>query len=402
MSLTSAPSSPVVRSFSKHPEVIDVPNLVMVQIDSFRWFQAEGLTKLFEEVSPIRDYTRNRLELHFVEFEFDEAKHSVAECLERGMTYSAPLRVLVRLLIKETGEIKEEKLFFGDFPLMTDAGTFIISGAERVVVSQLTRFPGVYFTLARDPVSGRQLGFGKLVAEGKQMPIGEAYTHYEELLIETLRLKTTVKKNMNVLEHIEDFRGSYLGVLTLWQGGLTLYGGIAGGIVAGLLAAPYLRLPRWTTADALAPSIALGTAFGRVGCFLNGCCYGRPTDRPWGVVFPADSFAGLAYGAQPVHPAQLYFSAAGLGVFLLAWGLRRRPRVPGVLFWGVLALLALVRIPLDLTRDYEDAALVAAVGPLPVWESQVASAVAFLVSVLMILRLRREARSTPDPGPPAP
>jgi len=165
MSLTSAPSSPVVRSFSKHPEVIEVPNLVMVQIESFRWFQAEGLTKLFEEVSPIRDYTRNRLELHFVEFEFDEAKHSVAECLERGMTYSAPLRVLVRLLIKETGEIKEEKLFFGDFPLMTDAGTFIISGAERVVVSQLTRFPGVYFTLARDPVSGRQLGFGKLVAE---------------------------------------------------------------------------------------------------------------------------------------------------------------------------------------------------------------------------------------------
>ena len=205
-----------------------------------------------------------------------------------------------------------------------------------------------------------------------------------------------------VLEHIEDFRGSYLGVLTLWQGGLTLYGGIAGGIVAGLLAAPYLRLPRWTTADALAPSIALGTAFGRVGCFLNGCCYGRPTDRPWGVVFPSDSFAGLAYGAQPVHPAQLYFSAAGLGVFLLAWGLRRRPRVPGVLFWGVLALLALVRIPLDLTREYEDAALVAAVGPVPVWESQVASAVVFLVSALMILRLRREARSTPDPGPPAP
>ncbi len=165
MSVSSAPSSPVVRSFAKHPEVIEVPDLVMVQIDSFRWFQEEGLRRLFEEVSPIKDYTRNRLELHFVDFEFDEPKSSVEECLARGMTYSAPLRVQVRLLIKETGEIKEEKLFFGDFPLMTDAGTFIISGAERVVVSQLTRFPGVYFTLTRDPVSGRQLGFAKLVAE---------------------------------------------------------------------------------------------------------------------------------------------------------------------------------------------------------------------------------------------
>ena len=165
MSVSATPSHPVVRSFAKHPEVIQVPNLVHVQLDSFKWFQEEGLRRLFEEISPIRDYTRNRLELHFVDYEFDEPKHSVEECLERGMTYSAPLRVQVRLLIKETGEIKEERLFFGDFPLMTDAGTFIISGAERVVVSQLTRFPGVYFTHARDPISGRQLGFAKLVAE---------------------------------------------------------------------------------------------------------------------------------------------------------------------------------------------------------------------------------------------
>ncbi|MEA3253386.1 MAG: DNA-directed RNA polymerase subunit beta, partial [Chloroflexota bacterium] len=91
--------------------------------------------------------------------------HSVSECLERGLTYSAPLHVLVRLLVKETGEIKEEKLFFGDFLLMTDRGTFVISGAERVVVSQITRFPGVYFVLARDPASGREMGFAKLIAE---------------------------------------------------------------------------------------------------------------------------------------------------------------------------------------------------------------------------------------------
>jgi DNA-directed RNA polymerase subunit beta len=103
--------------------------------------------------------------LHFVNYEFHEPQHPVLECLERGMTYSSPLHVTVRLLVKDTGEIKEEKLFFGDFPLMTGAGTFIISGAERVVVSQLTRFPGVYFALQRDPVSGRELGLAKLVAE---------------------------------------------------------------------------------------------------------------------------------------------------------------------------------------------------------------------------------------------
>lgn len=205
-----------------------------------------------------------------------------------------------------------------------------------------------------------------------------------------------------VLEHIEDFRGSALSVLALWQGGLTLYGGIAGGIAAGVLAAPYLKLPRWTAADALAPSIALGTAFGRVGCFLNGCCYGRPTSGPWGVVFPPDSFAGLAYGSQPLHPAQLYFSAAGLAVFLLAWAFRRRLRVPGTLFWGVIALLALVRIPLDLTRAYEEGAVIAVSGPVAITESQVTSLTVLLFSLLMILRLRRRARPGPAPGPAAP
>jgi len=155
----------LVKSFAKLPEVIEVPDLIHVQLDSFHWFQEEGLKKLFEEVSPIQDYTRSRLELSFVDYEFREPQHPILECLERGMAYSSPLHVLVRLLVKETGEIKEEKLFFGDIPLMTDNGTFIISGAERVVVSQLTRFPGAYFALQRDPASGRKLGFAKLVAE---------------------------------------------------------------------------------------------------------------------------------------------------------------------------------------------------------------------------------------------
>jgi DNA-directed RNA polymerase subunit beta len=155
----------LLKSFAKLPETLEIPDLIRVQLDSFRWFQEEGLKELFEEISPIQDYTGTRLELHFVDYEFRESPHSISECLERGLTYASPIHVTARLVVKETGEIKQQELFFSDFPLMTDNGTFIISGVERVVVNQLTRFPGVYFTLERDPSSGRELCFAKLVAE---------------------------------------------------------------------------------------------------------------------------------------------------------------------------------------------------------------------------------------------
>jgi len=155
----------LLKSFAKLPEPLEIPDLIRVQLDSFRWFQEEGLKELLEGISPIQDYTNTRLELHFIDYEFREPLHSIAECLERGLTYSSPIHVTAQLVVKETGEIKQQELFFSDFPLMTDNGTFIISGVERVVVNQLTRFPGVYFTLDRDPSSGRELGFAKLVAE---------------------------------------------------------------------------------------------------------------------------------------------------------------------------------------------------------------------------------------------
>jgi DNA-directed RNA polymerase subunit beta len=155
----------LLKSFAKLPETLEIPDLIRVQLDSFRWFQEEGLKELFEEISPIQDYTNTRLELHFVDYEFREPLHSISECLERGLTYASPIHVTAQLVVKETGEIKQQELFFSDFPLMTDNGTFIISGVERVVVNQLTRFPGVYFTLERDPSSGRELCFAKLVAE---------------------------------------------------------------------------------------------------------------------------------------------------------------------------------------------------------------------------------------------
>ncbi|OGN98820.1 MAG: DNA-directed RNA polymerase subunit beta [Chloroflexi bacterium RBG_13_51_18] len=153
------------KSYAKLPTVLEVPNLIKVQLDSFQRFQEEGIKQLLEEISPIKDLTGNRLELSFIAYEFREPRpgHSEQECHERDQTYSAPLYVKVRLLVKDTGEIKEQDLFFGDIPLMTSKGTFITSGAERVVVSQLLRSPGVYFTREEDPVSGRYLCQAKLI-----------------------------------------------------------------------------------------------------------------------------------------------------------------------------------------------------------------------------------------------
>ncbi|HET7737857.1 MAG TPA: hypothetical protein VFK32_04715, partial [Tepidiformaceae bacterium] len=152
-----------VQTYGRIPNVLDLPNLIKLQIDSFDWFKREGLRELLSEISPIQDFTGSKMDLIFGDYEFREPKHSQEECRERDMTYAAPLFVDVELLIKESGEIKEQRLFFGDFPLMTDRGTFIINGAERVVVSQLVRSPGVYYTLETDPASGRPLCFAKLI-----------------------------------------------------------------------------------------------------------------------------------------------------------------------------------------------------------------------------------------------
>jgi DNA-directed RNA polymerase subunit beta len=152
-----------MKSYAKIGHILDLPNLIHIQLESYRWFQREGLRELLDEISPIQDFTGSRLELRFGEYSFGEPKYSEWECRQRDMTYSAPLRVNVQLVVKETGEVKEQELFMGDFPLMTPNGTFVINGAERVVVSQLVRSPGVYFTLEGDPTSGRELCYAKLI-----------------------------------------------------------------------------------------------------------------------------------------------------------------------------------------------------------------------------------------------
>ncbi|MBL7124966.1 MAG: DNA-directed RNA polymerase subunit beta [Dehalococcoidales bacterium] len=151
------------KSYARLPQILEVPNLIKVQTDSFRWFQEKGLRQLLEEISPIEDFTHNRLALSFIDYEFREPHHTEQECRHRDLTYSAPLYVRTQLLVKETGEIKEQNLFFGDIPLMTAKGTFITSGAERVTVSQLLRSPGVYFTIEEDATSGRELCHAKLI-----------------------------------------------------------------------------------------------------------------------------------------------------------------------------------------------------------------------------------------------
>jgi DNA-directed RNA polymerase subunit beta len=144
-------------SYSRQKEVLEMPNLIEIQKDSYNWFLSDGLKEVFNDISPIEDFTEH-LSLEFVDFQLceDEAKYSIEECKERDATYAAPLKVKVRLNKKETGEISEHEIFMGDLPLMTDTGTFVINGAERVIVSQLVRSPGIYYGITHDKL-GKEL-----------------------------------------------------------------------------------------------------------------------------------------------------------------------------------------------------------------------------------------------------
>ncbi|MFC5713784.1 DNA-directed RNA polymerase subunit beta [Thalassorhabdus alkalitolerans] len=137
------------RSYARISEVLELPNLIEIQTASYQWFLDEGIKEMFQDISPIEDFTGNLI-LEFIDYSLGEPKYSVEESKERDVTYSAPLRVKVRLMNKETGEVKEQEVFMGDFPLMTDTGTFVINGAERVIVSQLVRSPSVYYSHKTD------------------------------------------------------------------------------------------------------------------------------------------------------------------------------------------------------------------------------------------------------------
>src|SRR5512134_3227016 len=144
-------------------EKFEIPNLIELQLDSFAWFMEKGLRDLFDEISPIKDFTGKVMELQFLDYEFGTPKYSEEECRTKDLTFSRPLCVNVELLIKETGEIQRQRVYMGDYPWMTDLGTFVVNGAERVVVSQLVRSPGVYYSEAEDLASGRMLFSAKVI-----------------------------------------------------------------------------------------------------------------------------------------------------------------------------------------------------------------------------------------------
>ena len=159
-------------SYSKIKEVLDMPNLIEVQKDSYKWFLEEGLKEIFHDISPITDHA-GKLVLEFFDYRLDyNSKYSVEECKERDTKYAAPLIVSVRLINTETGEIKEQEIFMGDFPLMTEQGTFVINGAERVIVSQLVRSPGIYYEFERDKT-------GKPLYSSTVIPYRGAWLEYE-------------------------------------------------------------------------------------------------------------------------------------------------------------------------------------------------------------------------------
>ena len=159
-------------SYSKIKEVLDMPNLIEVQKDSYKWFLEEGLKEIFHDISPITDHA-GKLVLEFFDYRLDyNSKYSIEECKERDTKYAAPLRVSVRLINTETGEIKEQEIFMGDFPLMTEQGTFVINGAERVIVSQLVRSPGIYYEFERDKT-------GKPLYSSTVIPYRGAWLEYE-------------------------------------------------------------------------------------------------------------------------------------------------------------------------------------------------------------------------------
>ncbi|MEJ2207870.1 MAG: DNA-directed RNA polymerase subunit beta, partial [Anaerolineae bacterium] len=197
------PSRPERKSYARIPDVLSLPDLIEVQLESYREFQREGLRELFDEISPIESFNGN-LELHLpgfneemnrklgLDYRFEEPKYSQQECLERDITYAVPLYVRVALWNKESDEWTTQDVFMGDFPLMTENGTFIINGAERVVVSQLIRSPGVYFSVQEDRISGRELCMAKLI------PNRGAWLEFETSKRDILSVKVDRKRKLPV------------------------------------------------------------------------------------------------------------------------------------------------------------------------------------------------------------
>jgi phosphatidylglycerol:prolipoprotein diacylglycerol transferase len=224
---------------------------------------------------------------------------------------------------------------------------------------------GVFPTLVKlGPIEIHSYGVALAIAfiVGTQLALTEAARRglpegrLAALCLWILALAVVGSRLLYVASHLESYSGRILDALKLWEGGLTMYGGFVAALAGALVYLRRYRLPVAEVFDAFAPAVALGSGITRVGCFLNGCCYGKPCDLPWAIAFDEHSFAGAMFPATPLHPTQLYLSLAGFGIFAVLWSLRRRLAAhPGRLFFLFLLLESASRFAIDFLRYYDPA-----------------------------------------------
>lgn len=201
-----------------------------------------------------------------------------------------------------------------------------------------------------------------------------------------------------VATHWDEYKTDPLAIVRLWEGGLILYGGYALAIAGGILYVRRAGLPVWRVGDAAAPSMAIGVGIGRLGCFMNGCCYGVPTKLPWGIKFPPESYSSAVFPGETLHPSQLYMSGAGILLFFVLLALDRKHRFDGWLFWTYIAMDAVLRFIIDFTRYYDETAVLGRWGGLTFNMNQLLSVGLIVVSLVMLRVLAARARRNPAAG----
>ncbi len=206
-------------------------------------------------------------------------------------------------------------------------------------------------------------------------------------------------RGLYVLTHWSDYAHDLAGVFRIWEGGLMLYGGYFLAIAGGIAYVRRAALPVWRAGDAAAPSMALGIGIGRLGCFLNGCCFGLPATVPWAIKFPPGSYSNFVFPSEPLHPSQLYLAAAGLALFVALLRMDRKPHFDGWLFWTYIALDATLRFVIDFTRYYDATSYLGKIGPFAFNVNQVFSVVLVLISLFMMRRLRHAGAQATEPAP---
>ena len=233
------------------------------------------------------------------------------------------------------------------------------------------------------------------LARGKRRGISEDALHTISLVI--LILAIVGGRGLFVLTHWSEYAGDPLGILRLWEGGLMLYGGYILAIAGTVLYVRRAKLSVWRVADAVAPAMVLGIGIGRIGCFLNGCCFGLPTHAPWAVTFPAGSYSTYVFPGSAIHPSQLYLAGAGFLLFGVLLLLDRKPHFDGYLFWTAVALDAILRFGIDFTRYYDSTSYLGTLGGLSFNINQVLSAGLLVSSAIMLRVLSRRPAASQAP-----